>query len=94
MSDPKPAEARRLIAVTFVDAVGFGVHKSFSVGQSCESIQPAMLLPDGDWAAVDKGQHAVGVGVRRLEAFGAERKVVRFFVPWANVAELAYGFDK
>lgn len=93
MSETKPAEARRLTGVAFVDAVGFGVHKSFAIGQSCESIVPAALLPDGDWAGVDKGQQAVGIGIRRVESFGTERRVSRYFVPFANVAELVYGFD-
>lgn len=76
--------------VTFINSVGHQAHKSLAVGSTCDSIVPAQLLPDCDWVACDKGQRADGLGIVRSVRDGVKSRAVRFFVPFANVADLSY----
>lgn len=84
-------EGRKLQSVTFVNAVSFGGRNSFAVGTNCESIVPATLQPDGDWSCIDKGQAPHGLGIRVRVVSGNERRVRRYFVPFANVSDVGYG---
>ena len=93
MTDPKKPECRKLVAVTFVNAVSWSA-QHVAVGQTCESIAPARLLPDGDWAVIDNNQRADGVGIVRMQGPNTARELKRHFIPWANVADLAYGNEK
>ena len=86
MSKP---EAKRAVA-TFRDTVGHGAFKSMAVGQSCDSIVPALLLPDGEWAACDKGQRSDGVGIVRTVMNGTRATKHRYFVPYSNLCDLSY----
>ena len=80
---------KRIIA-TFHNTIGHGAFKSMATGQTCDSIVPASLTPDGEWMACDKGQRADGVGIVRTAVSGTRKTVHRYFVPFSNLADLSY----
>ncbi len=97
-AEPKPQT--RLIAVSFVHSVSFA-GESMSVriqseagprGQAniVDGICPARLEADGSPVAIDKGQLATGVLLRKKSLNGGAQ-VRQSFVPFANVKELQYG---
>jgi hypothetical protein len=83
-------EQHKLASVTFVNSVSFGGRNSFAIGTNCESIVPAQLQPDGDWAGIDKGQRPDGLGIRVRVVAGNERRIRRFFVPFTNISDMGY----
>lgn len=93
MTNPTKDETpHKLVAAYFVNVVqSMASAQHVAVGTSCKSIVPAVVQSDGDWAAIDKGQRPDGIGITRELTVGTQRKVVRTFVPWVNVSDLAYG---
>lgn len=95
MSSPAKPEAlpegRKLLGATFVNVVSFDARGSVAIGSNgVESMEPARLEVNGDWVGIDKGQRADGIGIRRR--VGQPRpRIVRSFVPWANITDLSYG---
>lgn len=96
MSDKADTQCRRLTSVTFREPIMFAgsqvTHFAVREGDvgKLDKMAPAVLLPSGDWAAIDKGQHASGVGLERFMQRGSERRIERCFVPFANINCLTY----
>lgn len=95
-NEVKPPECRKLKAVTFRDAVTFAgttaTHFALRDGPQGEGdrLTPVVLQPSGDWATIDKGQHANGIGIQRLVQRGTVARVERCFVPFTNILHLSY----
>lgn len=88
----KPHET--LTGATFDRAIPFaGTCESVQLGRNCDSIVPARLEPDGTTVAIDRGQRADGVRLRRKvdNLQTRESFMDQVFVPWANVIGLQYG---
>lgn len=80
----------KLVGATFKEAVAFGgTSTSVSLQRNCDALYPARLEADGSPVAIDKGQRADGLVLRRKAA--PPRLEQMAFVPWANVSELQYG---
>ena len=98
MSNPASAsatlpEGRKLHALTFREVVSFDSRASVAIGaHGVLSIEPAVIVSGGDWVGTDKAQRADGFGIRRKVGQPRER-IVRSFVPWANIADVSYGED-
>ncbi len=98
MSD-KPKEPdfkshQRLIAASFVNSIPFaGETSGVQIPRNCDSIVPARLDCDGSAIAIDKGQRADGLLVRRKvhDRTTNTRYVDQVFVPFANVRGLQFG---
>lgn len=87
----------RIFAVTFTHAVQFGSSKdSLAVDKTssngCDSITPALMLGDGSWRGIEKGEHADGLGFKKAahNLHTRAREVLTIFVPWARVACVQY----
>lgn len=86
MSDTQQ-KPRGLVTAHFVNSVSLlDERTSVAVGQTCISIQPATLTPEGDVVGIEKGTTPTGLLVRRKLVSGPEAgKVRRIWVPMANV---------
>lgn len=94
----EPRVCSRLETVTFVNSVAFaGESTSCRIARDAngvygttgvvDAILPARLEADGTPTAIDKGQLATGVLLRKKR----NNEIRQAFVPFSNVKELQYG---
>ena len=61
-----------------------------AIGSAAITIQPAKLLPSGDWRPTNGDEQAHGFGLSQIRGAGTDRKCVRAFIPMHNVREVVY----
>lgn len=106
-TEPKPTPNQRgdgdfapqtkLFAVTFTHSVQFGSAKdSLAIDKTssngCDSITPALMLPDGGWRAIEKGEHADGLGFKKNthNLHTRARETMSIFVPFSMISCIQY----
>jgi hypothetical protein len=84
----------RISGVVFVNSIPMGGEsQSVQIGRNVHSITPARIEADGTAVAIDKGQRADGLLLKKFthNRMNGQKYIEQEFTPWANVRGVQYG---